>query len=114
MNSTAIFLAISSTSTFVLSLLAWKLTSSRSVIFNGLLGSLAILLAAYFALTHDTRNLPLTYIVPFVVAMAFVGRSIGLLMRIKTETELKLPSYYLLASGLISLVGSVVAYITFH
>ncbi|HWC60283.1 MAG TPA: hypothetical protein VHC44_11365 [Verrucomicrobiae bacterium] len=114
MNSTAIILAISSTSTFVLSLLAWKLTSSRSIVFNGLLGSLAILLAAYFALTHDTRNLPLTYIIPFVVAMAFLGRGIGLVSRVKREPDLKTPSYYLFTAGAISLVASVVAYISFR
>lgn len=110
MNSAAILLIISSFVVLVLSFLSWRLISSRSVVFNGVLGSAGILFAAYFAATRSPHNLPLSYLIPFVVAMAFEGRAIGLLMRIKREPELKLPALYLVGAGAVSLIGAVAAY----
>ena len=109
MNFTAIILLAASLAVLVLAFLAWRLTSSRSIIFNGLLGSIAILLAAYFAATHDVRNQQLTYMIPLVISMAFDGRAIGLLMRVKNEPELKKPAILLLAAGAASMLGFVAA-----
>ena len=114
MNFIAILLIVVSLVVLLLSFLSWRLISSKSVIFNGILGSAALLFAANFAASHDARNLPLTYIIPFVVSMAFVGRGIGLTMRVKREAELKLPSYYLYAAGAVSLAGAAFAYMAFR
>jgi hypothetical protein len=112
MNSVSIVLIVVSLGVLVLAFLAWRLTSSRSIIFNGLLGSVAILLAAYFAATHDERNRQLVYFIPLIISMAFDGRAIGLLMRIKNEPELKTPAFLLLAAGAVSMVGFVAAFVT--
>lgn len=96
-----------------LSLAAWRLISSRSVVFNGLLSSLALLFAAYFAVARQERNLPLTYIIPFVVGMAMAGRAIGLLMRVRRgEAQLQKPGSYLLMAGGAAFAASAVAYFT--
>ena len=110
MHTTVVLLLMASFAVFLLSLLSWRLTSSRSVIFNGLLGSVAMLFAAYFAVTRDQRNAFLVYVIPLFVGLALVGRCVGLLIRGKKEPELKLPAYYLLAAGMISLAVCVVAY----
>jgi hypothetical protein len=112
MNSTALVLIAVSLAVLVLSFLAWRLTTSRSIIFNGLLGSVAILLAAYFASTRDARNLQLTFMIPLVISMAFDGRAIGLFMRIKNEPELKTPAFLLLAAGAVAMVGFAAAFVT--
>ena len=114
MNSTAILLIVISLVVLGLSFLSWRLISSKSVMFNGVIGSSAILFASHFAAVHDARNLPLTYIIPFVVAMAFVGRGIGLTMRVKREAELLVPSYYLYSAGAASLAGAAFAYLAFR
>lgn len=110
MSSTAILLIVVSFLVLVLSFLAWRLISSRAVIFFGLLGSAAILFAAYFAAKHDLRNQPLTYAIPFFVAMAFGGRGIGLFLRVKKEPELKMPALCLFGAGATAAVGAVVAF----
>ena len=112
MKPIVVLLLIASFGVLVLSLLSWRLTSSRSVIFNGLLGSIALIFAAYFAVTREERNLFLIYTIPFVVGMALMGRWLGLWMRVKTEPDLKLPAIYLLAAGVLSSVVSVAAFIT--
>lgn len=111
MSSAAILLIVVSFIVLVLSFLTWRQISSRAVIFIGLLGSGALLFAAYFAAKHDARNLPLTYSVPFVVAMAFTGRAIGLVLRVKKEPELKMPALYLFASGAAAIAGAVSAWL---
>lgn len=110
MNPIVVLLLISSLGVLVLSLLAWRLTSSRSIVFNGLFGAMATLFSAYVLVSHDQRNMFLVYVIPLFVGMAFIGRSIGLLVRIKKEPQLKLPAYYLLGGGSLSLVVSIFAY----
>jgi peptidoglycan/LPS O-acetylase OafA/YrhL len=112
MNSISIVLTTVSFTVMVLSFLAWRLTSSRSIIFNGLLGSVAVLFAAYLAATHDERNKQLVYFIPLIISMAFDGRAIGLLMRVKNEPELKTPAFMLLAAGAVAMVGFVAAFVT--
>ena len=114
MNPVAILLIVVSFLVLALSSLSWRLISSRSVMFNGLLSSVAILFAAYFSLTQQPQNLPLAYIIPFVVSMALDGRAIGLIMRVKTEPELKMPALYLFGAGAVSLLGSVIAFVSFR
>lgn len=111
MSPTAILLIVVSFLVLVLAFLTWRLISSRAVMFIGLLGSVAILFAAYFLAKHDVRNQQLTYLIPFVVGMAFEGRGIGLIVRVKKEPELKMPAMYLFAAGAVAMVGAVAAFV---
>lgn len=109
MSPTVILLIVVSFLVLVLAFLTWRQTSSRAVIFIGLLGSVGILFAAWFLAKH--AQLQLTYLIPFVVSMAFEGRGVGLIMRVKKEPELKVPAMYLFASGAVAMVGAVAAFV---
>ena len=109
MSPAVILLVAVSLSVLVLSFCAWRLTSSRSVIFNGFFGSGAILFAAWFL--ANRQQLHLTYVIPFVVAMAFMGRGGALWWRSrKGEATLSLPSTLLLAAAVLSFLGAVAAF----
>jgi hypothetical protein len=112
MNSVSIVLIAASLAVLAFAFLAWRLTSSRPIIFNGLIGSVAILFAAHFSSAHDARNLHLSYVIPLVVSMAFDGRAIGLLIRSKNEPELKTPAFLLFAAGAVAMIGFVAAFVT--
>ena len=109
MTPAVILLIAVSLSVLVLSFCAWRLTSSRSVIFNGFFGSAAILFAAWFL--EGRQQLQLACVIPFVVAMAFLGRGGALWWRSrKGEATLRVPSMLLLAAAVLSFVGAVAAY----
>ena len=108
MTAPVIVLACVSFCVLALSLYIWKLTSSRSNIFNGIFGSTAILFAACFLAKH--QQLPLTYGIPFVISMMFFGRGIGTLMRVRKEPDLRTPGTLMCAVGAIALVGAITAF----
>lgn len=105
-----ILLIAVSLGTLGLGLQAWRLTSSRSVIFNTLLCSTGLLFAGYSAATP--QNLQLSYIIPFLVAMAFGGRAGGLWWRGRTqESELRQPAVIMFGIALLSLVAASAAFV---
>ncbi|MEO6788752.1 MAG: hypothetical protein ABI318_21735 [Chthoniobacteraceae bacterium] len=114
MNPVVILLICISFVVLALGFYAWKLTSSRSIIFNALLGSFGLLLAAYLIASKIPVNEPkhnATFIIPFFVTMLFLGRGGGLWWRSrKKERELRLVAVLLLLSGVLALVGTIAAF----
>ena len=114
MNPTVILLSCISFASLALGFYAWKLTSSRSIIFNTLVGSFGLLLAAYLIaqkipVTEPKHNA--TFIIPFFVTMLFLGRGGGLWWRArKKEPELGLVAVLLLVMGVLALVGTIAAF----
>jgi peptidoglycan/LPS O-acetylase OafA/YrhL len=106
------FLAIShsavSLATLVMGLFAWRLTSSRSVVFNTVLGSAGLLLAAYLVQSH--QSMELSYIIPFLVFALFGGRAIGLGWRSRKEQDLRSAATLL---GAVSIICLTLASVTF-
>lgn len=106
---TTLLLAVS-LGTLALGVEAWRLTSSRSVIFNTLLGSAGLLFASYFFATG--QNLPLSYVLPFFVAMIFAGRAGGLWWRGREkEHELQRPAVIMFVIAALALGAASAAYI---
>lgn len=113
MNPVVVLLICISFVALALGFYAWKLTSSRSIIFNALLGSFGLLLAAYLIASKIPTDNPkhnATFIIPFFVAMLFLGRGGGLWWRSREkEPELRLVAVLLLLSGVLPLVGAIAA-----
>src|SRR2546427_13186986 len=108
MNSVAILLICISFAVLALGFSAWKLTSSRSIILNTLLGSMGLLLSAYLVAIKIPASDPkhqATFIIPFFVTMLFGGRGGGLWWRSRKEPELRRVAVLLLAIAGLSLVG---------
>jgi len=114
MNPTVILLICISFTALALGFYAWKLTSSRSIVFNTLVGSFGLLLSAYLI----TQKIPVTepkhqaiFVVPFFVTMLFLGRGLGLWWRSRTkERELRLVAVLMLIMGALALVGTIAAF----
>jgi peptidoglycan/LPS O-acetylase OafA/YrhL len=110
MNYPSIVLIIVSLSTLGLGFQAWRLTNSRSIFLNTLVGSGGMLLAAY--LCSGSSRADTAYVIPFMVAMLFAGGGLGVLWRSRKESILRLPSTLLLAIAVASLYASFAAYST--
>ena len=110
MNYASIVLVIVSLGTLGLGFQAWRLTSSRSVFLNTLVGSGGLLFAAY--LSSVPARGEATYVIPFMVAMVFAGGGLGALWRSRKESILRLPSTLLLVVAAASLYASFAAYST--
>jgi hypothetical protein len=108
MNLVAIIHSTVSLLVLVFGLYAWKLTSSRSIAFNAVFGSAAMLFAAYFVQTG--REAQLTVTIPFVVFSLYGGRALGLGYRSLKEKELKLPACVLGVASLFPLAASFYSY----
>lgn len=109
MPPVTIFLIVVSFAVLVLGLIAWRLTSSRSVMFNTLLSSTGLLFAGYFAAA--ATNVQLSYIIPFLIGMAFGGRGAALWWRGRRgEKELALPATILIAVGVLALGAAVTVF----
>jgi len=114
MNSVIILLICISFASLTLGFFAWKITSSRSIIFNTLLGSFGLLLSAYLI----TQKIPVTepkhqaiFVIPFFVTMLFLGRGLGLWWRSRgKEPELRTAAVLLLVMGVLALVGTIAAF----
>lgn len=110
MHALAIAHAIISLLTLLAGLAAWRLTSSRSVMFLAFFGSACLLFSAHFVLTGQQTQL--TYFIPFMVFALFAGRAIGLGYRSRTEALLRLPSLFLGGAALLALGASLAAFLT--
>jgi peptidoglycan/LPS O-acetylase OafA/YrhL len=110
MNYASIVLIIVSLGTLGLGFQAWRMTSSRSIFLNTLVGSGGLLFAAYLCSVPGRGDA--AYIIPFMVAMLFVGGGLGALWRSRKESILRLPSTLLLAIAVASLYASFAAYST--
>ena len=110
MSSSAILLVIASLVVLALGLQAWRLTSSRSVIFNTLLCSAGLLFAGYFAASK--QNVQLSYVIPFLVAMAFSGRAWAFWWRSRQEVDLKWPARLMFIVSAVALSASVPAFLS--
>ena len=111
MNSSAIFLLAISFATLLLGLYAWRLTSSKPLILNMLFGSAGFLISAYaIAGKHPTQ---MAFLMPFFVTMLLFGRAGGIYWRtlMRGEKELTLPSHLVGAAALLSVVGTIVAFV---
>ena len=109
MHTLAIAHSVFSFLTLVLGLAAWLNTSSRSVAFNTLLGSSGLLFSAYLLQTGTDPQL--AYIIPFLVFAIFGGRAIGLALRSRAETALRVPSALLGAVSVLALIASGAAFL---
>jgi hypothetical protein len=110
MNYASIVLMVVSLGTLGLGFQAWRLTSSRSIFLNTLVGSGGLLLAAYLC-SIPTRA-DAAYVIPFLVAMLFAGGGLGALWRSRKESILRVPSTLLLTVAAASLYASFTAYST--
>jgi hypothetical protein len=110
MNYASIVLVIVSLCTLGLGFQAWRLTSSRSIFLNTLVGSGGLLFAAYLCAIPARKDA--AYVIPFLVAMLFAGGGLGVLWRSRKESVLRLPSTLLLAVAAASLYASFAAYST--
>jgi hypothetical protein len=110
MNYPSIVLIIVSLATLGLGFQAWRLTSSRSVFLNTLVGSGGLLFAAYLSAIPARGEA--AYLIPFMVAMLFAGGGLAVLWRSRKENILRLPSTLLLAVAAASLYASFTAYST--
>jgi hypothetical protein len=108
MNYASIVLIIVSLGTLGLGFQAWRLTSSRSIFMNTLVGSAGLLFAAY--LCSAPARAEAAYAIPFIIAMLFAGGGLGVLWRSRKESVLRLPSTLLLAIAAGSLYASFAAY----
>ena len=110
MNYASIVLVIVSLGTLGLGFQAWRLTSSRSVFLNTLVGSGGLLFAAFLCSVPARGEA--AYVIPFMVAMLFAGGGLGALWRSRKESILRLPSTLLLVVAAASLYASFAAYST--
>jgi hypothetical protein len=108
MNYASLVLIIVSLCTLGLGFQAWRLTSSRSIFLNTLVGSGGLLFAAYLCSVPARGDA--AYVIPFLVAMLFAGGGLGVLWRSRKESTLRLPSTLLLAVAIASLYASIAAY----
>jgi hypothetical protein len=108
MNYASIVLVVVSLSTLGLGFQAWRLTSSRSIFLNTLVGSGGLLFAAYLAAIPARADA--AYVIPFMVAMLFAGGGLGALWRSRKENILRVPSTLLLTVAVASLYASFAAY----
>ena len=104
----SIILTAASLAVLILGFQAWRLTTSRSVIFNTLLCSTGLLFAGCFAASG--QNLQLSYVIPFLAAMAFGGRAAALGWRSRRETELKSPAALMFVVALVALTAALPAF----
>src|SRR5258708_28922956 len=90
MNYASLVLIIVSLCTLGLGFQAWRLTSSRSIFLNTLVGSGGLLFAAYLCSVPARGDA--AYVIPFLVAMLFAAGGFGVLWRSRKESTLRLPS----------------------
>jgi hypothetical protein len=108
-NLQLIFLA-DSLAVLALGVYAWRLTSSRGVMLNTMLGTLGLLMAAAQA-GHPAASASMVMI-PFLVTMLFGGRAIGTWWRSRREKELRLPAQLMGAVAALALGATISAYAT--
>src|SRR5260221_3915952 len=104
MSYASIVLIIVSLCTLGLGFQAWRMTNSRSIFLNTLVGSGGLLFAAYLSAIPGKGDV--AYVIPFLVAMLFAGGGFGVLLRSRKESILKVPSSHLFAVGASSLSPS--------
>lgn len=109
MHILAISHSVISLLTLLAGLAAWRLTSSRSVLFLSFFGSACLLFSAHFVQTG--QEVQLTYFIPFMVFALFAGRAIGLGYRSRKEEILRSPALFLGAAALLSLGTAVVTFV---
>ena len=90
-------------------LAAWRLTSSRSVMFLSFFGSVCLLFSAHFL--QAGQEVQLTFFIPFMVFALFAGRAIGLGYRSRKEEVLRYPSILLGSAALLALGAAVAAFV---
>ena len=108
MNYSSIISLVASLCTLLLGFQAWRLTSSKSVFLNTIVGSGGLLLAAYQCLAPEKEET--AYLIPFLVAMLFAGWGLAVLWRSRKEPVLGLPSALMLTIAGAALVASFAAY----
>lgn len=108
MNYPSIVSVLASLFTLLLGFQAWRLTSSRSVFLNTVVGSAGLLLAGFQSLASSKAET--TYVIPFLVAMLFAGWGFAVLWRSRKEPVLGLPSTLMLTSAAAALFASFTAY----
>jgi len=110
MHILAIAHTVLSLLTLLLGLAAWRLTSSRSVLFLSFFGSACLLFSAHFVQTG--QEVQLTYFIPFMVFALFAGRALGLGYRSRKEEILRRPSLLLGIAALLALGASVATFVS--
>jgi hypothetical protein len=87
---------------------AWRLTNSRAVFLNTVVGSGGLLLAGFQCLASSKAET--AYVIPFLVAMLFAGWGLAILWRSRKEPLLGLPSTLMLTSAAAALFASFTVY----
>jgi hypothetical protein len=108
MSNQSILLIAVSLGILVIGYILMRLTSSRSILVNVLVGSMGLLLAALVART-PSRN-PIAYVVPFFVSMLFAGRALGTWWTSRKLAEWRLPSVLMFLAAGASLLASLVVF----
>lgn len=111
MNASVLFLYAVSLGTLLLGLSAWRLTSSRPLVVLVLFASTAFLIAGYGMNTRQLGHL--IFVMPYLVTMLLVGRSLGIYWRayFKGEQHLSAAGHFMGAASAMCLAGTFVAYL---
>jgi hypothetical protein len=107
-NYPSIIAVIASLITLLLGFQSWRLTSSKSVFMNTLVGSGGLLLAAYLCAAPTRAEA--AFVIPFLIAMLFAGWGLAVLWRSRREPPLGLPSTLMLTIAAAALFASFAAY----
>ena len=102
-----ILLLFSSLAVLVLGVQLWRLTSSRSLMVNAVLGSASLLLAAGQVAAH--RRMEWAVLLPFFTTMLFAGRAMGTWWRSRNEADLRVPAQLMTAAAALSLAATISA-----
>jgi hypothetical protein len=93
----------------ILGLWAYRLSAARSLIMNTLFGSFGMLFAAFQS--HVRAQPEWSYVLPFLITMLFLGRAIGLSMRVRSQPDLSASCRVIIAATLVSAVATTAAYL---
>jgi hypothetical protein len=109
MSIPSILLIAVSLTVLLLGFQSWRLTGSRAVMLNTLVGSMGLLLSAYAAGFQERNRM--ACIIPFFVSMLLAGWGLGTLWKSRSDTALRLPSTLMLIAATVSISAAFVVYL---
>ena len=111
MNASVIFLYAVSLGTLLLGLSAWRLTGSKPLVVLVLFASSGFLITGYGIAARQSGQL--IFVMPYLVTMLLVGRSLGIYWRayFKGERQLSAPGHLMGAASAMCLAGTCVAFL---
>ena len=107
MTPLSIVLAVSSLVILIIGVLLKRISDSRSTSMNCFFGSACLLFAAYQSVARTKPEW--IFMLPFLAAMLFLGRTLGLWWRVRKEPELRPHAQLLAVATLVSAIATVTA-----